>query len=126
MVYITNPNTAQLSTFPHNMATNSVTVTGLNPDTTYNMQVQAINLIGSGQKTGAIAVKTLPLTAPTAPNAPFLDVLGNQLYVDWEEPYDGGSTITNYNVMFQSQGGQWTPYSRCQPGASTSCSFNFE
>lgn len=126
-IYIQSISTSQLRTQKHNRSTNTVLVTGLSAEQSYNIQVSAVNSVGVGMRSQSLQVRTAPKAAPDTPEAPTLRTTGTNIIVSWEEPWNGGSQITGYQVQFKSQSvGQWAPYFECQPGANTMCSFKFD
>jgi hypothetical protein len=78
---------------------NSVTVGGLDPNTTYTFKVQAAN--GSGTSAFSPESNAVTPTAPTVPGVPTgVTASGSnaQATVRWTAPGDGGRTISRYVV----------------------------
>ena len=95
----------------------TVTITGLEAGgISYRVRVRAENAQGEGpwgQSTGA--------TLQSEPSAP-MPVLARgfeSLGVSWLEPFDGGATITDYDVEYQRVGfPPWTPVTHTGAGRS--------
>lgn len=70
---------------------------------TYLFKIIAVNAIGDSEPSipaGIIAAKV-----PQTPNAPTKkSATTTQIVVQWEEPYDGGSPLTGYQVWWNSGG----------------------
>ena len=60
-----------------------VTVTGLQADEVYRMQVSAINIVGTGERSQNIDIQTLVNAVPDTPDKPQVVVLGDELRVRW-------------------------------------------
>jgi len=88
------------------------TITGLTNDTTYNVQVRAINARGNGPYSQTTdGMPTSGTTVPSAPFPPTLVASDMQLEVSWVPPFDGGSPITGYNVRWRVKDtAQWTNF----------------
>lgn len=85
------------------VGTTTYTVTGLTPDTVYDVGVASVN--GIGQTLGAVVdvrTKTLPpaATVPAAPSALRLTATApTSIQLAWDTPAsDGGSALTGYTV----------------------------
>ena len=68
--------------------------------TEYTVQVIAVNAVGDSQPSNQM--HDIPSTVPSAPT--ITDIIGGneRLVVEWDEPDDGGSTITEYTVQWMS------------------------
>ena len=103
----------------------TTTVTGLTNGTTYQVQVAAVNNVGTGAwSSSATAV---PATVPTAPAAPTLTVKNESLGVRWSAPSgNGGSAVTGYKVGRCSSScgtdSNWTVTTLTGTGTSTTLS----
>ncbi|XP_031729411.1 neural cell adhesion molecule 1b isoform X3 [Anarrhichthys ocellatus] len=111
--------------------TSEATITGLNPETGYEVKLSAINGKGEGESSPAEFFKTQPVhgtfpffTEDTEgnPNPPKLEGLlqpkGNSLRVRWIKQDDGGSPILHYLVRYKPiQVSEWKP-EICLPSGS--------
>uniref|UniRef100_A0A3P8P4U2 Neural cell adhesion molecule 1b n=1 Tax=Astatotilapia calliptera TaxID=8154 RepID=A0A3P8P4U2_ASTCA len=105
-----------------------VTVTGLKPDTSYEVKLSAVNGKGEGESCNAAFLKTEPVrhtynngifhffTEDTEgnPNPPKLEGAlqrkGNSLRVSWIKQDDGGSPILHYLIRYKPvQSSEWKP-----------------
>jgi hypothetical protein len=90
------------------VATNYV-ITGLANNTTYDIQVAAVNIVGTGTYSNSVIGTTF-----TTPNSPtnLTGVVGNtQATLAWTAPTNnGGTPITGYFVEYSTNpSGPWTP-----------------
>ena len=104
--------------------TTNATITGLTPNTSYQVQVRAESSAGAGAWSTSTSATTLT-SAPDAPAAPQLSAGttgGTQsLTVTWTAPADNGSAITDYNVQYSSDGGTtWTEWNASNTSTTTS------
>ncbi|XP_058489350.1 neural cell adhesion molecule 1b [Solea solea] len=88
-----------------------LTITGLKPESSYEMTLSAINGKGEGENSPAEFFKTEPVRNP---NPPKLDQAvqpkGNSLKVTWVKQDDGGSPILYYLVRYKPiQASDWKP-----------------
>ena len=100
----------------------SCVLTGLTPDVSYTVEVQAINGVGAGPFASSNAVT--PYTVPGAPTG-LSGTAGNaQVSLTWSAPSsDGGSAITGYEVQDSTNGGStWTTLSANTGSTTTSYS----
>ncbi|XP_014192193.1 neural cell adhesion molecule 1b isoform X17 [Haplochromis burtoni] len=89
-----------------------VTVTGLKPDTSYEVKLSAVNGKGEGESCNAAFLKTEPVQGN--PNPPKLEGAlqrkGNSLRVSWIKQDDGGSPILHYLIRYKPvQSSEWKP-----------------
>ncbi|XP_056140078.1 neural cell adhesion molecule 1b [Lampris incognitus] len=79
-----------------------VTITGLKPETDYEVKMLAINGKGDSESSPAMLFKTEPVRKP---NPPIVEgkpqSKGNSLKVSWIEQDDGGSPILHYLVRYK-------------------------
>uniref|UniRef100_A0A673NJC7 Neural cell adhesion molecule 1-like n=1 Tax=Sinocyclocheilus rhinocerous TaxID=307959 RepID=A0A673NJC7_9TELE len=87
----------------------SVTVTGLKPETDYEVKMSAINGKGEGDSSQSVVFKT----EHVQPSPPILEGTlqpkGNSLKVKWTKQDDGGSPITHYLVRYKAVNSDWKP-----------------
>uniref|UniRef100_A0A3Q4IBJ5 Neural cell adhesion molecule 1b n=1 Tax=Neolamprologus brichardi TaxID=32507 RepID=A0A3Q4IBJ5_NEOBR len=95
-----------------------VTVTGLKPDTSYEVKLSAVNGKGEGESCNAAFLKTEPVRkwhmlqfTAWNPNPPKLEGAlqrkGNSLRVSWIKQDDGGSPILHYLIRYKPV--KWKP-----------------
>ncbi len=86
------------------VTTTTATISGLDPETQYDVRVAAINEIGTGswlESSGTTA--EAPVVAPQAPTDVMVAVAsGTSLDVSWVAPTEnGGAEITGYSVQYR-------------------------
>ncbi|XP_014192194.1 neural cell adhesion molecule 1b isoform X16 [Haplochromis burtoni] len=88
-----------------------VTVTGLKPDTSYEVKLSAVNGKGEGESCNAAFLKTEPVRNPNPPKLEgALQRKGNSLRVSWIKQDDGGSPILHYLIRYKPvQSSEWKP-----------------
>ncbi|XP_028274760.1 neural cell adhesion molecule 1b isoform X3 [Parambassis ranga] len=98
---------------------NEVTVTGLKPETSYEVKLLAINGKGEGESSPAEYFKTEPVRNPNPPKLEgALQPKGNSLKVSWIKQDDGGSPILHYLVRYKPiQASDWKPEIRLPSGS---------
>ncbi|XP_070411587.1 neural cell adhesion molecule 1a isoform X4 [Nothobranchius furzeri] len=117
-----------------------ITITGLKPETTYEVKMFAINGKGEGESSLASTFKTKPVqysltiasvtppaiatTSMTSrePNAPKLEITavkgGNTFKVKWIKQDDGGSPIKHYLLRYKAKHvSDWKPELRLPPAS---------
>ena len=82
------------------------TIGGLRPNTAYEIQIQAVNRVGSSPWSLSLTARTAEAStvsnAPNAPDAPMLDVVNNNsVSVVWAHSNNGGSLTTAYEVEYK-------------------------
>uniref|UniRef100_A0A9J8BY09 Neural cell adhesion molecule 1b n=1 Tax=Cyprinus carpio carpio TaxID=630221 RepID=A0A9J8BY09_CYPCA len=88
----------------------SVTVTGLKPETDYEVKMYAINGKGEGDGSQSVVFKTEHVREPSPPILEgTLQPKGNSLKVKWTKQDDGGSPITHYLVRYKAVNSDWKP-----------------
>ncbi|WP_428326851.1 fibronectin type III domain-containing protein [Nitrosopumilus sp.] len=81
---------------------------GLEPDTRYRYKVSAINAIDIGRASTASAATTLAITEPDRVTGLSATAISpNQIDLSWDEPYDGESPITGYQIERRKTGDSW-------------------
>ncbi|XP_023818326.1 neural cell adhesion molecule 1 isoform X5 [Oryzias latipes] len=93
-----------------------ILVTGLKPETTYEVKMSAINGKGEGESSAASFFKTKPVqySFTREPSAPKLEANvadeGNSLRVTWIKQDDGGLPIIHYLVKYKAKHvPEWKP-----------------
>ncbi|XP_026233321.1 neural cell adhesion molecule 1b isoform X4 [Anabas testudineus] len=88
-----------------------VTITGLKPDTSYEVRLSAINGKGEGESSPSEFFKTEPVRNPNPPKLEGVHQFkGNSLKVSWIKQDDGGSPILHYLVRYKPiQSSEWKP-----------------
>nr|XP_055052249.1 neural cell adhesion molecule 1b isoform X7 [Misgurnus anguillicaudatus] len=82
----------------------SVTVTGLKPETDYEVRMSAINGKGEGENSKPWAFKTEHVREPSSPKLEgTLEPKGNALKLHWIKQDDGGSPIIHYLVKYKAR-----------------------
>ncbi|XP_040902957.1 neural cell adhesion molecule 1b isoform X4 [Toxotes jaculatrix] len=96
-----------------------VTITGLKPETGYEVMLSAINGKGEGESSPAELFKTEPVRNPNPPKLEgALQPKGNSLKVSWVKQDDGGSPILHYLVRYKPvQAPEWKPEIRLPSGS---------
>lgn len=97
----------------------------MEPNSNYNIEIQAVNAVGTSAKSLSLAIRTPPNSRPDAPEAPIVTLTGDDLHVKWEAPWNGNIAITSYSVLFQDKTGATRTYSGCPDGLQTECKFAF-
>uniref|UniRef100_A0A4W4FKQ1 Neural cell adhesion molecule 1a n=1 Tax=Electrophorus electricus TaxID=8005 RepID=A0A4W4FKQ1_ELEEL len=96
----------------------AVTITGLKPETSYEVKMSAVNGKGQGESSPSVAFKTEPVREPSPPKlVGTLQPKGNILKVNWLKQDDGGSPIIHYLVRYKRDDPDWKPEVRL-PGWS--------
>nr|XP_015193241.1 PREDICTED: neural cell adhesion molecule 1 isoform X10 [Lepisosteus oculatus] len=87
---------------------NTIVISGLKPETSYEVRMSAINGKGEGDKSQPTIFKTQPVHYPYSkgePSPPKLDgrvmETGNSMKVNWIKQDDGGSPIRHYLVRYK-------------------------
>ncbi|XP_069391059.1 neural cell adhesion molecule 1b isoform X3 [Paralichthys olivaceus] len=95
------------------------TITGLKPETNYEMKLSAINGKGEGEGSPAEFFKTEPVRNPNPPKLEgALQPKGNSLRVTWIKQDDGGSPILHYLIRYKPiQASEWKPEIRLPSGS---------
>ncbi len=96
----------------HTGTATNTTIAGLTNGTTYQVQVQARNSVGTS--TWSDSAEAAPEDKPAQPAAPTLTYSDQSLGVEWTAPADNGQAISDYDVRYctNSTGcdaaGEWT------------------
>ena len=112
--------TSSWTPWAHTGTGRTTTITGLGGGgVAYNVQVRATNAQGSGAWSASRAGTTTAV-APSAPGAPTLTTGVRQLAVSWSAPFDGGSSITDYDVQYKkSTASAWISWEHMGTGRTT-------
>ncbi|XP_042342647.1 neural cell adhesion molecule 1b isoform X2 [Plectropomus leopardus] len=99
--------------------TSEATITGLKPETSYEVKLSAINGKGEGESSPAEFFKTEPVRNPNPPKLQgALQPKGNSLKVSWIKQDDGGSPILHYLIRYKPmQVSEWKPEIRMPSGS---------
>lgn len=91
------------------------TDTGLNPSTTYDYEVRAVNPAGESAWS---AVYTVPTTAPTAPDMPSLTATAgaSNIMLSWSAPASNGAAISGYDIDVSDDGSDWSDLATAAAG----------
>ena len=97
--------------WPHTGAARTATITGLEQGGTfYDVQVRAGNSLGESSWS-ASGTGSTSITEPYEPAAPTLTGQPGSLAVAWSAPYNGGASITDYDVRYKkSTATDWTDW----------------
>ncbi|XP_035596783.1 neural cell adhesion molecule 1 isoform X9 [Oncorhynchus keta] len=100
-------------------ALSEITITGLKPETNYEVKMSAINGKGEGETSPVVVFKTEPVREPEPPKLEgTLQTKGNSLKVNWLKQDDGGSPITHYLVRYKPKHqADWKPEIRLPSGS---------
>ncbi|XP_054901386.1 neural cell adhesion molecule 1b isoform X7 [Poeciliopsis prolifica] len=98
---------------------NEVTITGLKPESRYEVKLSAINGKGEGESSPTELFKTEPVRNPNPPKLEgSVEPKGNSLKVSWIKQDDGGSPILHYLIRYKPiQTSQWKPEIRMPSGS---------
>ncbi|XP_050948263.1 neural cell adhesion molecule 1a isoform X7 [Labeo rohita] len=98
---------------------NQVTITGLKPETAYEVKISAINGKGEGESSPPESFKTQPVREPNPPKLEAKPVsTGNEMKVHWIKQDDGGSPIKHYLVRYRAKNrSDWKPEIRLPSGS---------
>lgn len=101
---------------PAGTTASPITITGLQNNTSYDVQIKAVNGIGSSTATATTSQTTW--LAPNAPTVTSVTTAGSgELKVYFTAPVNGGgSAITNYSYTLTGA----NPYTTCSPTVTTS------
>ncbi|XP_061103762.1 neural cell adhesion molecule 1a isoform X1 [Conger conger] len=82
----------------------SITISGLRPETAYVVKLSAVNGKGEGESSAPESFKTEPVREPNPPKLEAkLQSNGNVLKVNWIKQDDGGSPIKHYLVRYKAK-----------------------
>jgi surface protein len=97
----------------------TITATGLTNGTSYSVAVRAKSSAGAGASSTVLTAT--PFTVPGAPTSVVATAGAGQASVAFNAPSNGGSAITNYQVLYADASNQlvWTTYTP-SPGVTTS------
>ena len=86
--------------------------TGLTPNTTYQFRTSAINGLGVGTVSAtSTGVTTNALATPSGiTNLTLTHTNSQEFTLSWSAPYDGGASITDYEIYQSTDGATYTQY----------------
>ncbi|KAM9319210.1 neural cell adhesion molecule 1b [Pholidichthys leucotaenia] len=90
---------------------NEVTITGLKPESYYEVKLSAINGKGEGESSPTEFFKTEPVRTPIPPKLEVaLEPIGNVIKVSWIKQDDGGIPIIHYLIRYKrAESTHWKP-----------------
>uniref|UniRef100_A0AAV2J042 Neural cell adhesion molecule 1b n=1 Tax=Knipowitschia caucasica TaxID=637954 RepID=A0AAV2J042_KNICA len=96
-------------------------ITGLSPETNYEVRLSAVNGKGEGESSSVEFFKTEPVRNPNPPKLEWApQPKGNSLRVSWIKQDDGGSAILHYLIRYKPvQETQWKPEIRMPRGSDS-------
>uniref|UniRef100_A0A3B3UWL2 Neural cell adhesion molecule 1b n=1 Tax=Poecilia latipinna TaxID=48699 RepID=A0A3B3UWL2_9TELE len=95
-----------------------VTITGLKPESRYEVKLSAINGKGEGESSPTERFKTEPVRNPNPPKLEgSVEPKGNSLKVSWIKQDDGGSPILHYLIRYKPHVVYWKPEIRMPSGS---------
>ncbi|XP_056450198.1 neural cell adhesion molecule 1a isoform X5 [Gadus chalcogrammus] len=99
--------------------TNQIILTGLKPETAYEVKMAAVNGKGDGESSPSTAFTTEPIREPSAPKLEAkVQKKGNALKVNWVKQDDGGTPIKHYLVRYKPKHvSDWRPEIRVPHGS---------
>lgn len=75
------------------------TAANLTPGLLYTFKVEARNDFGWGEPSNIVSI--LCAAEPDTPTQPSTEVIFDDVLLDWEAPFDGGTEITHYTVYIR-------------------------
>jgi titin len=104
-----------------------LTISGLNDGTSYSVEIEAVDNIGTGSPSNSVS--QTPVALPGAPSITSVQVGSTTASVAFTPGSNGGSTITSYRYSTNG-GSSWTTTSTTSPvsvtGLSTGTTYAFE
>uniref|UniRef100_A0A8C4ZZD3 Neural cell adhesion molecule 1a n=1 Tax=Gadus morhua TaxID=8049 RepID=A0A8C4ZZD3_GADMO len=99
--------------------TNQIILTGLKPETAYEVKMAAVNGKGDGESSPSTPFTTKPIREPSAPKLEAkVQKKGNALKVNWVKQDDGGTPIKHYLVRYKPKHvSDWRPEIRVPHGS---------
>ncbi|XP_038563713.1 neural cell adhesion molecule 1a isoform X10 [Micropterus salmoides] len=96
-----------------------IIISGLKPETTYEVKMSAINGKGEGESSPTSTFKTQPVREPSAPRLEVnVQNRGNIFKVNWIKQDDGGSPIKHYLIRYKAKHvSDWKPEIRLPHGS---------
>jgi len=94
-----------------------ITLFNLDPGTTYNIYLKAVNLAGTGTRSSPVVSVNTPAAPSVAPEPPTnLSAITNNstITINFTPGYDGGAAITNYQYSLNN-GSNYTAFNPAQP-----------
>ena len=91
-------------------ADRAITITGLTPGSSYDLEARARNSVGAGS--ASLTGSATTVSVPGRPGRPYASsVTGSSIVWSWDAPSsNGGATITGYEVRGRPSGGSWSSW----------------
>jgi hypothetical protein len=80
-------------------------LSGLTDGTSYQFRVAAVNPAGTGPWSSPVTAT--PFTTPDAPDGLEATPGGGEADLTWNTPFDGGSSVIQYDIEYRVTGGDW-------------------
>ena len=107
-----------------NIATTSITVSGLTTNTNYYFALTATNSLGTSAQSSPLGPITPALSVPGAPSGLSAVPSNGSVSLSWTAPNNGGSAITGYTIKYATTPGGAATSSSSISTASTSATVN--
>jgi len=107
-------NGSTFNSFSPIQTTSLLIISSLTNGITYQVQIKAVNAIGTGSSSNTVS--GTPITVPSAPIITSIKSELNTLIVNFLPPFDGGSSITNYEYSINNG----TSFTTLSPSQTTS------
>ncbi len=104
------------SWYPVSGTTSPLTISGLTDGTSYSVEIEATNSVGTGAASNSVS--GTPVALPGAPNITSVGVGSTTASVAFSPGSTGGSTITGYRYSING-GSTWTTISTTSPASLT-------
>lgn len=86
-----------------NISPTALTATGLTNDLIYAFKVRTRNVVGWSEYSSEVSIRAAAV--PATPVAPETAINGDSVTVTWNAPYNGGSELTSYTIVFREADG---------------------
>ena len=106
------------SDWSHSGTGRTATITGLTPNSGYQVRVRASSAAGPGAWSSASGITT-STSPPEPPGAPLLSAGASSISVTWTAPRDNGAAISAYGVRYRVHGtSTWSTWSHTGTGTT--------